>query len=68
LGDSDKYTSRNGTPLIIYNFNAGGDWCLHGAYKSGDEWKQIAWNQVGQVNRDQKHNLDVDWEGSDELA
>lgn len=63
--DTIQYRSRNGTPLLIYNWAGGGVYSIHGAYYSGTEqdgWIPKAWREDGRILENGHTPLDIDFE------
>lgn len=59
-----SFFSKDGTPLRIYDNDAGGEYPIHGAYYSGDHWIPISWSAEGKkfVGSNTFHVLDIDWD------
>ncbi|OHE77311.1 MAG: hypothetical protein A3F67_05800 [Verrucomicrobia bacterium RIFCSPHIGHO2_12_FULL_41_10] len=66
--DVVDFRSRNGTPLLVYNWAAGGDYPIHGAYLSGEYWILTAWQEDGRAHSEHQSNLDIDFEQTEVAA
>ena len=49
----------NGTDVILYNNEAGGEYPIHGAYLADEEWIIAAWTIRGRKFKDVQHEMDL---------
>lgn len=42
-----KYQTKSGSEVRLYAIDAGGEYPVHGAVKSGEEWISMTWDSTG---------------------
>ena len=51
--------TRSGSEVRLYEAEGGGDYPVHGAYRSGDSWYVAQWDLMGNYNKKIKVGLDL---------
>ena len=54
-----KLKTRAGSEVKLYNAEGGGEYPVHGAYRSGDTWFVAQWDLFGNYNKERRVGLDL---------
>ena len=61
IDKNKEYKTRNGLEIVIYNYNGGGEYPIHGGYKTVEETTLCSWTKDGKYNNFffDRHQLDL---------